>query len=241
MSPLWCVDDESAGNSTQAQNFFEIMLKKTVANDLAEYHKKYESSTMVPWAGRAFATANLDYVSIRVIGSLDSTSADKINLYKCSMAPTVFPSREEIRASIDRELPAFARYLVDMVVPASVPRCTRFGYEAYHEEDLMSQVKQTSSSANFRELLFESLVDFFKTHPEAQEFRGTQIQIHRLLSWHPGNQEIIRQLRLDRISRYLQDYSRTGTLPCVTENGANFTTVYIFKRKDFINDPKANS
>lgn len=233
-SPLWAVDDEAAGNSTQSQNFFETMLKKSVANDMALYHKKFEAAAMVQWLGRIFCTANLDHISIRLIGSLDSTSADKIHLFKCSSTPTPFPSREEIRAAIKRELPLFARWLLDWEVPDHVERDARFGFKAYHEEDLMCQVKQTSSAANFRELLSESLVDYFKNHPDATEFKGSQIMINRLLSWHPMNQEIMRQLRLDRVSRYLQDYSRNGTLKCTTENGPNYTTLYIFKRKDFL-------
>lgn len=238
---LWCVDDESAGNSLQSQNFFEIMLKKSVANDTARFNKKYEAAAIVQWLGRIFCTANLDHVSIRLIGSLDSSSADKIHLFKCSSTPTIFPSREIVSNSINEELPRLARWLVDWTVPDHITPDPRFGFKAYQEPELLSQVKQTSSNANFRELLTESLADWFKERPEATEYRGTQIQIHRLLSWNPLNAEIIRQLRIEKISRYLQDYSRTGTVPCTMVPGPSLTTIYIFQRKDIINEPPTNT
>lgn len=230
--PIWSVDDETMGESTASQNNFQAMLKKTAANQTLQYNKKFEVGCTTEWAGRIICTTNLDYVSSRALGPMDNSSMDKISIFRCASRAgrCIFPNRHVLATILEKELPYFLRWLLEWDPPPEVLRDVRYGYVAYHEPSLLDQAHQSNKVAPFKELLFETLQDYFTQNPEAREWRGTLTQLTRLLCMNPLNDTIIRNLRLEQTSRYLEMIQRENLIECSVDTGAVKTRVWIFPR-----------
>jgi hypothetical protein len=230
-SVLWCVDDETAGESEATRSNFQAMLKKITANMTFKYHKKFEVPVTIEWPGRAICTSNLDYVSSRLLGSMDNTSKDKTCLFKCSsMSNIQFPERLKLNEIIGRELPYFLRWILDWEVPDVIERDVRFGYKSFHEDSLLDQAQQGGRSAPFKEVLVESLIDYFQSNPTAKEWKGTVTKVIRLILSNPLNELVLRTMKLEQTNRYLETVQREGLVPCTIETGAHKERVWVFQR-----------
>ena len=228
---LWCIDDETLNDSARDQAALQAMTKKIVANTEMMYNKKYADSVMTSWNGRAIITSNLDYVSTRVLGSMDNSSGDKTNIFRCASVGIKFPSRPVTRAKMAAELPFFLRYLLDWEPPAHVERDSRFGFKRYHEALLLNQAYQGSKTAPCKELLVEFLLAFFKANPDKPCWRGTVTQLVRdVYMNHPVNDAVIRMLKLDQLPRYLELIHREALMDCTTETGSAGTRIWVFNR-----------
>ncbi len=230
-TPLWCVDDETAGESETSRSNFQAMLKKTTANSTFKYHKKFEIPVMIDWAGRAVCTSNLDFVSSRLMGSMDNSSMDKTCLFRCSAGSKIeFPEREQLIEIIKRELPFFLKWLVTWEPPAEIKKNPRFGYDSYHDPALLDQANQGGRSNPFREVLVESLVEYFEQHPEASEWSGTGTKVIRLMMSNPLNEMVMRTVRMEQSNRYLEQIQREGLLPVTVGTGEFKERIWIFSR-----------
>lgn len=230
-APLWCVDDETMGESSQTQANFQAMLKKSAANQQFRHNKKFEVTTLTEWMGRILVTTNLDYVSSRALGSMDNTSMDKTNIFRCrTESKLIFPQRYELGKIIARELPYLLRWLLNWDPPASVVRDVRFGYQAHHEKTLLDQAHQSGKAAPFKELLIEALTTYFSNCQE-NEWRGTVTQLIRLMHTQAQNEHVMRSLRLEQTNRYLEMVQREGLLECEVVTGELKTRIWVFRRR----------
>lgn len=238
--PLWALDDDTIGDSPQAAANVQAMLKKTVANSSFLSNKKFQSAGMVEWCGRVSGTTNLDYISSRLVGPLDNSSLDKISLFRCqSVSKIKFPSRAEMERLTAAELPYLLRWLTDHTPPDDVERDVRFGYKSWHEPSLMDQASQTSKSSPFKELLIETLESYFRDNPKATEWRGTVSKLIQQLHMNPLHESVIRTLRLEQVSRYLESIERDGGLKCRVETGNLNTRLWVFTRFEETPTPPA--
>lgn len=230
-APVWSVDDETASESETTRQNFSAMLKKCTANHTFRHNRKFEVAAMVEWMGRIFCTTNLDYVSSRLLGSMDNTSQDKTSLFRCAQSvKLIFPHRTELLAMIISELPGFLRWLLDWSPPDYVIPDVRFGFRSYHESSLLDKSYQGSRSAPFKELLIESLIEYFEFHPDKTEWRGSVTQVIRLLHTNPLNEHVLRTMRLEQTSRYLEAIQREGLIQCTVESGAMKQRLWIFSK-----------
>ena len=142
----------------------------------------------------------------------------------------IFPARLQIPKIIDAELPYFLRWLLDWEPPETVGRDVRYGYYRYHEPTLLNQAYQSSKVAPFKELLVDFLQEHFKQNPDAVEWKGTATQLIRMLQFNPLNEVVMRTLRLEQISRYLEMLQREGLLNCSIEMGPLKTRIWKFGR-----------
>lgn len=240
--PLWCVDDETVSGSNSMQDRFTTLLKKVAANQQFRFNKKFHVACMVEWIGRAIVTANLDYVSSRILGPLDNTSMEKTCLFRCvrEQDRIQFPPRHTLEPMVHQQLPFFARWLVNWEVPDTIARHTRYGFAAYHEPSLLDQSHQSNKSAPFKELLAEALEDYFRASPEVMEWRGTVSQLIRLMHSNPMNDFVMRSVKLEQVNRYLEQIQRENILKCSAEVGNLKTRVWVFARGDsaLLPDPK---
>lgn len=227
----WCLDDDSPSNSPQALLRVSSLLKKLVANQQFSYNEKFIKSAMLEWMGRIMITANLDHVSSRIVGPLDNGTMDKINLFKCSSEKLVkFPGRTELKAILEKELPYFLRWLIDWKVPDMVERDPRYGFVAYQEPTLLDQTHQSSYVAPFKEVLVDFLTKYFTQNPTAEFYEGTVVKLLQAIMSDPMNDFIIKSIRLEQVSRYLEHVQREGMIRCTTSNGAQKTRVWKFYR-----------
>lgn len=68
--------------------------------------------------GRVVMSLNMDPNSLSVIPSLDSSNRDKLIALRLKRKSSIkFPSNAEVERTIAKELPHFARWLLDWEVP----------------------------------------------------------------------------------------------------------------------------
>jgi len=228
--PHWCLDDDTPADSARANARLHAVFKKTAANQQVLSTQKFEHSVMVEWAGRIGCTTNLDHVSSRIVGPMDNNSLDKTSLFRCSASSKIkFPTRADMNGIAARELPFLLRWLLDWQVPDEVLRDSRYGFAAFHEKSLLDQSRQSSNSTPFKELLIESLDEFFKASPEQTEWRGTVSQLIKMMMANPLNDFVMRSVRLEQVARYLEQIQKEGLLLGSTETGPMQTRIWVFK------------
>lgn len=229
--PVWCIDDDTSSENPHTHARFQAIWKKVAANSEFLHNKKFEVPLTIIHAVSIVCTLNLDAASIRVVGSTDDSSLDKTNMFRCSTEGKMkFLPREEQEKIVDRELPYFCRWLLDWDPPEYVIRCNRFGYQSYQEESLLDKTRQSDKSAPFKALLVECLRAYFKREPNATEWRGSVPALIRELQFNPGNETVLRLLRLEQTDRYLERIQNEGLLKCRTETGELKVRVWVFPR-----------
>lgn len=238
-APLWCIDDETTSGDDRVRASFSAMLKKVTANQSFKFNKKFEVGAMIEWMGRVFVTLNPDFVSSRILGSMDNSSKDKTNLFKCVAEPVYkFTSREHTAEWVAKELPFLLRWLIDWEPPEHVTRDSRFGFKSYQELSLLDRATQGGTASAFKDLLRDELNSYFTLDQNKKEWRGTVTDMLRWLHSNPINEIVTRSLRLDQINRYLEFIQREGIVICKTETGASKQRIWIFPRPTTAQKPE---
>ena len=153
----WVIDDTTSAASFQDQRRATELLKRSVANPRVEYQAKYADSLSVPWTGRVVLSLNMDANSLSVIPSLDSSNRDKLIALLISDDSTDnFPPNHKLEATIDEELPHFAKFLLDWNPPTEVLDTGRFGVRSYIDAKIADAAYDNSARSSISEL-----VDFF--------------------------------------------------------------------------------
>lgn len=228
----WCLDDDSPSNSPRAQHHLQAMLKKMAANQQHMVNTKFVKSCMVDFCGRVGCTTNLDFISSRIVGPLDNTSLDKTVLFRCNAKPTFkFPSRKELIIRLQEELPKLLRWIIDWTPPDHCERHTRYGYAAYQEPSLLDQAHQSSPTATFKEVLIEFLGRWFESSPKDKCWEGTVSQLMRGITTMDCNDLILRAMKLEQVSRHLEQIQREGYFQIEVVQGKHNTRLWRFYRE----------
>ena len=171
----WVIDDTTSAASFQDQLKATELIKRAVANPRLEYQAKYADSIGVPWTGRVTLSLNMDANSLSVIPALDSSNRDKIMAIRIAdSARGTFPSNQVLEATTEKELPHFAKWLLDWTVPKEVEEIGRFGVKSFIDEAVAEAAYDNSSRSSVAEL-----VDYFAKQcrsympADKQEWRGT--------------------------------------------------------------------
>lgn len=228
--PLWCLDDDTSNDNPIVQARFQAAWKKTAANQEFLFHKKFEVPISIIHPVRIHASLNLDQCAIRAVGPMDNSSIDKTNLFRCAPGEMILPPREELEKIIDNEISYFGRFLYDVVIPDFVERHVRYGYKSHQNESLLDSAHQSSKCGPFKELLLEYLETFFKSEPTATQWRGTSTMLLRCLQSQPLNDLIMRSMKLEQITRYLEMVQREGLVKCSSETDAMKRRIWVFER-----------
>jgi hypothetical protein len=153
----WVIDDTTSAASFQDQRKATELIKRAVANPRVEYQAKYADSLSVPWTGRVVMSLNMDINSLSVIPSLDSSNRDKLMALRVSDGATSdFPRNSVLEKTIEDELPFFAKFLIDWVIPKGVEDVGRFGVQSFIDTTIADAAYDNSSRSTIAEL-----VEFF--------------------------------------------------------------------------------
>jgi hypothetical protein len=207
---LWTVDDNSSTVSPQKHAMFSSAVKKLSANQLFEYNAKFRTAATIKWQGRAFVTANDDEESLRIIPDLEISALDKTMLFRTTRVAYNFPPDEEIEAILRREMPFFARWLLDWVPPEHTKGTNRFGVAHYHEKSLLRQAEHSSRSNAFSEILEDWADQWFDEHPTMQHWEGTAFQLLKAFSQEEDRRAATKNLNVDTVSRQLSALKGKG-------------------------------
>jgi len=177
-NPVMCIDDSLGASDHRKSLEFAARIKMYVANASIVYDQKYMKSGKVPWFGRISITCNLDAESMRLIPQSDISMKDKLMLFKCSDGNLNFPSSDVTEPTIAREMPYFARFLMEWKTPAhcvSVEK--RFGVRSYLHPELYDESLRQGLDAVLLELL-----DRFLKEPTIAKAKDTAGVSHYVTS-----------------------------------------------------------
>lgn len=199
-SPLWCIDDAQAIEDRSKMRTYSSNLKRMIANRRHTSSEKYQVNCQTIWMGRIIVTLNPDPESIQLLPPLDQSNADKVMFLKATDRTMEVPSSEYIE-TLHKELPFFARWLLDWVPPECVNYGGRFGHKAYHHPDLLEESRHSSDTAQFEELLFLFASKACKDQPK---WEGTATDLVTKLSAVPGMESVTRKLSAVGVGRTLR-------------------------------------
>lgn len=230
---LWTIDDAVMNSSLSTHKKFSEMMKKMSANKTFQFHMKFRTPLQVDWQGRVFVTTNTDAESMRVIPDLDRSNLDKLMLFLANgTAEPGFRTMGENHATLDAELPYFARWLLDWTPPQEVMSDNpRYGVKSYHENALVRSAGYSSRSAGFRELIDDFLSQLFAAEPKTTEWRGSATKLYRRIGELLGD-AVLRSYSSDDFTRRLAGLHATG-YPVTYEDGSS-TREWIFQRSDSV-------
>ena len=118
------------------------------------YEQKYGYKGAIPFVGRLMVTLNDDPVSLGILPDTDQSLLDKVLLLKTDdIEVDVADTEEERYAIIDRELPAFVRWISDLEIPERLGKDSQFGMKAFHDGEVLEEARSVTTSATALEVV----------------------------------------------------------------------------------------
>jgi hypothetical protein len=175
--PIAVIDDQQASSDFQGHQKFSAMVKKLVANQTLSFNGKWMATGEVEWNGRLVICCNADPESIRLIPNLDHSIADKISILRANdESPFRFPAdRAEIARILDAELPAFARFLLEMPYPEHLvnQRDARYFLVPFKHPECYQTASRGGQAYAAHELLAAFLDEYAVRFPDKAFWEGT--------------------------------------------------------------------
>jgi hypothetical protein len=198
---LWVVDDGNVANSDSIHRHFSEMVKRLAANRDLRSNEKFKKASMVGWRGRVVVTCNDDAESIRIIPRLDMSLREKIMLLKAARREWKFYAEAEQEAVLRKELPAFARFVLDYKTPAHcLHPDPRFGIRHYHEPTLVASANLTTGS--FGDILDAWMREEFTIrNPNHDTWEGTAVALRSSIVSDPNMIDLMKPFTLEKLKR----------------------------------------
>jgi hypothetical protein len=185
--------------------------------------------TFTDWYGRVFGTLNIDSDSVRQLPNMDISTLDKISILKCRSNSTFkFPETHVIKAILEKELPYYARFLLDYQIPEHLLGDSRFVLKPHHDPELLNLTHRNSRTGDFEEIFFEFLIDWFKMNKQASHWEGTAYALHREIMLDPGAAPSMRAFSVSTVSRLLGKLQARG-LPIESKEERNRTVFKVLR------------
>jgi hypothetical protein len=203
---LWCIDDASIASDFKAHKRFSEMIKRIVANPSIRCNGKFLKANTVAWQGRIIITLNTDAESVRMLPDLDISLREKIMIFRTvEVSKIAFMTQDKMEAMLARELPLFARYLLDYQIPVECQSADpRFGVRNYLEPSLVNTANQSSISGTFAEILEEfTRAHFTEREPHADKWEGTALQLHKSIMLDPTICEAMKPFNVQSVGRMM--------------------------------------
>lgn len=202
-SPVWAIDDTTNAPDHHHRRMFGELLKQQIANPFVDYHPKYSDAQRVSWHGRIVITCNSDSASLDVIPNLEESILDKLHLFKTSKYRHKFGSNEENAATLARELPHMARWLLDWTPPAEIYEGPRFGAKPYHHSFVRKVAAEASAEYMLTELLEMWIKSYRANFGTEDKWEGTATELYGELQLEPRLKELSRSWNSQRIGKAL--------------------------------------
>lgn len=149
---LWCLNDADSPRDGERGSVLS-KIKDTVVNPSHNYHKKFGDPAQVDWLGRLVVTLNDDPGSVALLPEVNSNTHDKLCFFASRPYGRPWPANHVIEATLDKELPAFCRWLLDWAPPADVLENSRVGVASFFDSHVLETSRRQGYAYNFRELL----------------------------------------------------------------------------------------
>lgn len=208
---LLAINDEEATTRDEVRSKFLARLKAWVVNPQHEYHPKFCDKISIEWVGRIFSSLNDDETSAGLLPEVNENTSDKMMFFGSRAFADQWPDRDIIEATIARELPFFARWLLNWTPPAEVVEAGRMGVKSFYDPKLRQ--KSVQNGAPY--MLYELLGEWIKNSPHwsdgVTEWIGTASKLVLEFSIVETNNPLAREWTAYRTGRALVALSRDAT------------------------------
>lgn len=172
---LLAINDDNSSTNEAARRRMITKLKGLVVNPIHKFHAKFEKPLTVFWTGRIFVTLNDDSGSVSMLPEVEVNSHDKMMFFASQPHDGAFPPQDVLEATIARELPAFAWWLLNIYVPpAEVLSDDRMGVRSYFDPKIRDLAHEQTFSSNLQELIEQwKTVDAYWQEPGNETWSGT--------------------------------------------------------------------
>jgi hypothetical protein len=199
--PLITVDDSTPTASAHYLNAFTSILKRVAANHSMQFNAKYRDTYNMPNNSRTIVTCNADPESLRILPDTDQNVLDKVLLFLTQPEAGTFKFPANAAEVVNRELPFFARYLLDLEIPPKYLSDSRFGVAPWHHPELLHTARASNASSSFKELLDLFLRSWFRNQPDAEHWTGSSTQLLQEMLLDEGLKEIARTYKPVAVGR----------------------------------------
>lgn len=209
---LWTIDDNSIALDALSHRFWSAMIKKYAANTSHTFEAKFRDQTQVEWNGRISVTTNADAASAAIVPDLSISNLDKTSLYRTvDKAPMKFPTKQEIKRILERELPFFARWLLDYSCPEWLVGDNRFGTVPYHEKTLMETAEESSRTAAASDIIDLWRQDYFSENKTTEYWEGSVARLLLAMNRDESfSRALMKGMDAQRLSTHLSSLSAKG-------------------------------
>lgn len=208
-SPVLAINDEDAPPEHK-KAIFEQKVKGMVANNVQSFHPKFMKKVLIEWCGRLVVTLNDGPKDIGLLPMRHASTFHKMSFYGAQKHDHPFYDRLKNREILERELPLFLRWLMDVyVMRPEVERKDRFGVNPFHDPYLVRANNQEQISYNLLELLGAWMHDD-KWMNKADGWTGTPTDLIRDLARDETLEMLLKSWDPSKLSRALGDLARAG-------------------------------
>jgi energy-coupling factor transporter ATP-binding protein EcfA2 len=170
------IEDENASADIRSRRKFGASIKEFTVNTELSVHAKGRQAITLPTYKRLTLSVNDEPENLMILPPMDSSLLDKVTLLKCTAA-TLPDDRAETWNTLTGQLPALARHLANIRIPAKY-RDNRFGVKAYHHPDILEVLCAISPEQRLLNLIDEVL---FTGRDKPDEWEGSAEQLERQL------------------------------------------------------------
>ena len=154
-----------------------------------------------------------------------------------------FPTNATVEATIQAELPHFARWLLDWEIPEELQDYSRFGIVSYIDESIANAAYDNSSRSSIAELVEFFASRFRAYNSERVEWRGTLTEFQATLHELNGGRTVGMSHNLEFVRRGMvtmeEAYKANTDLRPVTSHGhggGKLWTINVTAEYDIINN-----
>jgi hypothetical protein len=207
-SAVLAINDEDAPRTEREKEIFLQRVKSMVVNQRHQFHAKFGKRIDIEWVGgRLVVTLNDDPKSMGMLPEVNSNTEDKVIFIKTEKYNKMWPEQYDLEATIAKELPFFARWLLDSFVPDEgiLAPGTRAGIHSFHDPLLVEMSKQQESAYELRELL----VTWFKTGAYWQDgaqkgWSGSPTELFSIIAVSHDMTQLVQDWTVSRMARSLR-------------------------------------
>jgi hypothetical protein len=218
---LWTVDDNDPASTSAKYRRYTSIVKALVANAVFEVEEKFRKAGRICWLGRLCVTANLTEEDIRMIPELDTHTRDKVMVFKGHSHTVKFGTFEENEETVLKELPFFARWLLDHQPDPKIVGSHRFGVKEFIHPEVEEFLLNNSRHAYLLEVIEFFKSQYFTDESGPTEWKGTSAKFLQLVSnWTELNKAL--EGRRDQDIGFSLGYFHRKGVPWLSKNSRNW-------------------
>lgn len=206
-SYLWVLNDVDSPKDGERHTLLS-RVKDLVVNPSHHYNVKFGAQGQMDWTGRLFATLNDDPASVGLLPEVNSNTQDKLMFFRSQPYPGEWPANVVVEATLKKELPFFARWLLDWSAPKAVKEGSRVGVVSYFDPSIDEHSRQQTSAYSFAELLDTWIACSWEE--EQLERKGNPTTLMGELNNCVAIQAMAREWKITQIAKALTTLARSS-------------------------------